>query len=167
MRTLNFLALSMLTLSVGLAGDHPIIISNDSPLKIEHDKWKQNDDQHLGSKIHDSVTRVAISSAGKALPPINFNHEMLTLDLNYGDLHLTVTTGANGQDPVLTINKSVKNDFQLQKNAFVSNDKSSTIDKKVTVLKANADQGVSDVLEPSRITICYGKPTPASLDECK
>lgn len=167
MRALNFVALSMLTLSVGLAADHPIIISNDSPLKIEHDQWKQNDDQHLGTNDHnDNVARVAISSAGKALPPINFKHEMLKLDLDYGNLHLTVTTGANGQDPVLTINKSFKNDFQRQNNRFVSNDSSSAI-ANVTVQKAGVKQDVAPVVWPSKITICYGTPDNTSVPECQ
>jgi len=169
MRMLNFLALSMLTLSVGLAADHPIIISNGSPLTIEHNSWKPIDDNHLGSSVTDTVTRVVIASNASPKPRrFDFNQEKLTLTLTYGTVNLTVTANDddNRQGIVVTTNKSFGHDFQRNGNQYVRDEPGAAI-AKVSVKQGNAPLATIDVTEPTKITICYGTPTGNSVTECK
>jgi len=172
MRTLNIFALSMLTLSVGLAADHPITISNDSPLTLGHDRWKPRDDHNLDSGITDTVRRVAIWSDGGGPWLLNFSGEPFTLDLDYGPTHLTVTAN-NGKAAVVTVDPqtSFHNHFTIKNNQYVSNNSSDSI-QSVIVTKAGVDQHApsaqpAGLKRPYKITICYGTPTSKSLPECK
>ncbi len=173
MHEFKLLTLAVLTLSVGLAADHPITISGGSPLTIEHDKWDPNppDDRHLGSTFHDFVTRVAVTTTNGASKPIVFSSEQLDIDLTYGGIHLTVTTDSKGQNPVLQLlgSTSFKKDFHPSANQFVSNIGASSIHiDTLTVKKAGVPQPL--ILAPDGhtvIVICYGQPDDSSLPECR
>jgi hypothetical protein len=168
MRMLNLFALSMLTLSVGLAADHPITISNDSPLTLGHDSWKPINDQQVSSSVTDTVRRVAVSSDTTGPWLLNFNGEAFTLDLDYGSTHLTVTAN-NGKAAVVTVdpNTSFQKHFDFKNNQYISKNPNATITN-VTVKKAGVDQHAPPAfLGANKITVCYGKPTSKSLPECK
>jgi hypothetical protein len=158
MRTLKFMALSMLTLAVGMAADHPITVSGGSPLRSEHDSWNQQDDHTLGTTVHgNTVTRVEVTSASGALPPIVFNGEMLELHLTYGAIHLTVTTDATGHDPVVKVDSktSLKKHFRRKDaTAFESVANAASI-QELTLQKAGASQDLGSVSGHTVIVIHY------------
>lgn len=171
MHAFKLMALSMLTLAVGLAADHPITISGGSPLTIEHDSWDPNppDDQHRGSTFRDYVTRVVIASDSGAIAPIEFKKERLELELTYGTIQLNVVTGRNGQDPVVTVDPktSFTKHFHPDGNKVVSNVDGPPV-QGLTVKKAGNPQTLLPA--PSGhtvIVICYGPPDGSSLPECQ
>jgi hypothetical protein len=158
MHTLKFLALSMLTLAVGLAADHPITISGGSPLRIEHDSWNRKDDHTLGTAVHgNTISRVEVTSASGALPPIVFNGEMLELHLTYGAIHLTVLTDPQGHDPIVKFDNktSLKKHFRKKDaTAFESVENAASV-QELTLRKAGAPQDLGSVSGHTVIVIHY------------
>ncbi len=157
MQLLKFMTLSMLTLAVGMAADHPIIISGGSPLRIQHDSWNPRDDQTLGTALHtNTVTRVEVKSdAGSSV--ITFSGEPLDLRLTYGPIHLTLTTDPHGHDPVLQVDQktSLKKHFRRKDDATFESVRSGDSIKGVTLLKAGADQHLDPVSGHTEIVIHY------------
>lgn len=158
MHTLKFLALSMLTLSVGIAADHPITIAGGSPLTIHHDSWNPQDDQTLGSAVHDNtVTRVEVTSASGSLPTIFFKGEQLELHLTYGAIQVTVTTDQNGHDPVVKVdsNTSLKKHFHKKDaNTFESVKQNASV-QGLTLRQGGADKPLGPVSGHTVIIIHY------------
>ncbi len=156
MRTLKFVALSMLTLAVGLAADHPITISGGSPLTVEHDSWKQKDDHTLGTAVKGTVTRIDVTSNGHVFDSIVFNGERLDLHLTYGAIQLAVTTDAQGRNPAVTVDSetSLKKHFSHQGNQFVSKQSGAAV-QGLTILKADADQTPSPIANHTVIVIHF------------
>jgi hypothetical protein len=158
MHTLKFLTLSMLTLAVGLAADHPITVSGGSPLRIEHDSWKHKDDHTLATSIHgNTVTRVEVTSASGTLPPIVFNGEMLELHLTYGAIHLTVMTDAQGHDPVVKVDSktSLKKHFRKKDAAAFESMENAASVQELTLQKAGTAQDLGSVSGHTVIVIHY------------
>lgn len=157
MHTLKFLALSALTLSVGLAADHPIIVSGGSPLRIEHDSWNRKDDHTLATTVHGKVNRVEVTSASGAVPPIVFNGEMLELHLTYGAIHLTVLTDPQGQDPVVKFDNktSLKKHFHRKDAAAYESVESAASVQDLVLKKAGASQDLGSVSGHTVIVIHY------------
>ena len=156
MHTLKFMALSMLTLSLGLAADHPIIISGGSPLTIEHDSWNQRDDQDLGTTVTGTVTRIDVTSNGKTFDPILFKGEQLELHLTFGAIQLTVVTDSAGQNPLVTFDSktSLKKHFSRKGNQYISKKNSSSI-QGFSILKVGADQTPSPISNHTQIVIHF------------
>jgi len=158
MRMLKFMSLWMLTLAVGMATDHPIIISGGSPLRIQHDSWNAQDDQTLATALHgNTVTRVEVKSDGGVAAPIVFNGEWLDLLLTYGTIHLTVTTDQNGHDPVVKVDKktSLKKHFHRTDDATFESVRSDGTIRGVTIRKAGANQQLGSVSGHTEIVIHY------------
>ena len=111
--------------------DHPITISNGSPLVLEHDSWDWDPRHHrrLGTAVHHAVTHVNVESKGLDLGSIPFNTEQLSIHLTYakasgGTLALDLVTLPNGTHPVLTVddNTSLADHFGRNGHRFVSNE---------------------------------------------
>jgi hypothetical protein len=156
MHMLRFLTLSMLTLAVGLAADHPIIISGGSPLVLDHDSWNQRDDQNLGSTASGTVTSIEVTSNGHAFPPIVFKGEALDLHLTYGSIQLTVATDGQGHNPLVAVDSktSFKKHFNHTGTQFVSKQKSASI-QGLRILKAGIDQTPGPISNHTVIVIHY------------
>jgi hypothetical protein len=128
--------------------DHPITISNGSPLMLDHDSWNWDteDDRHLGTTVHhNTVTLVTLTSNGNNVGSIPFNGEPLSIHVTYskasrGAIVLDVVTLPNGRDPVLTVdpNSSLSRDFTRNGTQFVSNDH-------VTITGLTIKKGAADV----------------------
>ncbi len=158
MHTLKFLALSVLTLSVGLAADHPIIISGGSPLRVEHDSWNRKDDHTLATSVHgNTVSRVEVTSASGTLPPIVFNGEQLELQLTYGAIHLTVLTDPQGHDPVVRFDSktSIEKHFRKKDAAAFESVESASSVQELVLKKSGASQDLGSVSGHTVITIHY------------
>ena len=140
MYTLKFLALSVLTLAVGLAADHPITISGGSPLTIEHDSWNEKDDQNLTSTVTGTVTRIDVTSNGKTFDPILFKGEQVELHLTYGAIQLAVITDSQGQSLLVTFDgkTSLKKHFNRNGHQFISKKDSGGI-QSLSILRVGAD----------------------------
>jgi hypothetical protein len=156
MHMLRFLTLSMLTLAVGLAADHPIIISGGSPLVLDHDSWNQRDDQNLGSTVPAAVTSIEVTSNGQAFPPIVFNGEALDMHLNYGTIQLTVVTDGQGHNLLVAVDSktSLKKHFSHKGTQFVSKQNGASL-QGLSILKAGADQTPSPISNHTVIVIHY------------
>jgi len=172
MRTLTFLGLSMLTLSLGLAADHPITISGGTPLTISHERWKAIDKHNVGSNLPpDHVHRVVVqgdTDTGHQAWKSDFQPgERLDLSLTYGTVQLTVAANhIAGQDIVVTTNKSFPDDFQQNGNDFVRNETGAKVTN-VTVKKNNNGLNIPPFSGHADITICYGTPDNKSPVECQ
>ena len=90
--------------------DHPITISNGSPLILEHDSWDWDPQRHrrVGTAVHDAVTSVSVTSNGRDFGSIPFTNEPLSIHLTYvktsgGTIGLSLVTLPNGTHPVLTV----------------------------------------------------------------
>ena len=175
MRTLKFMALSMLTLTVGLAADHPITIAGGSPLTISHEKWKSIDKHNLGSKLTYHVHRVVVQWT--TVPDTGHHSwwedfqqgERLDLSLTYGTVQLSVAANHDntGQSIVVTTtNKSFPDDFQPNGNDYVRDEPGAKVTN-VTVKKNNNDLGVPPFSGHTQITFCYGTPDKKSPTECQ
>ena len=140
MYTLKFLALSVLTMAVGLAADHPITISGGSPLTIEHDSWNEKDDQNLTSAVTGTVTRIDVTSNGKTFDPILFKGEQVELHLSYGAIQLAVITDSQGQSLLVTFDgkTSLKKHFNRNGHQFISKKDSGGI-QGLSILRVGAD----------------------------
>ena len=110
--------------------DHPITISNGSPLILEHDSWDWDPQHHrrLGTAVHDAVTGVKVTSDGQDLGSVPFNNEQLSIHLTYsktsgGTIGLDLVTLPDGTHPVLSVdvNSSLASDFSRNGHRFVSN----------------------------------------------
>ncbi len=126
--------------------DHPITISNGSPLIIEHDRWEWDPRHHrrLGTALHDAVTRVKVASKGRDLASIPLNSEQLSIHLTYakasgGTIALDLVTLPNGTHPVLTVddNTSLADHFGRDGHRFISNEHVSITG--LTIKKGAAD----------------------------
>ena|ERR1017187_6393728 len=173
MHKLNLLVLSMLTLSVGLAADHPITISGGSPLTISHESWKSIDKHNLGSNLLEHVHRVVVqwdTDTGHHSWKKDFQQgERLDVSLTYGTVQLSVAANHDnaGQSIVVTsTNKSFPDDFQQNGNDFVRNETGATV-ANVTVKKNNNDLNVPPFSGHADIKICYGTPDNKSPVECQ
>ena len=157
MHTLKFIALSLLTISVGLAADHPITIAGGSPLRIEHDSWHRQDDHTLGTSVHGMVRSVEITSASGVLPPIVFNGEQLELHLTFGAIHLTVITDPQGHDPVVRFDNktSLKKHFRKKDaTAFESVESAASV-QELVLNKGGVSQDVGSISGHTVIVIHY------------
>jgi hypothetical protein len=154
MYTLKFLALSMLTMAVGLAADHPITISAGSPLTIEHDSWNQKDDQNLASAATGTVTRIEVTSNGKTFDPILFKGEQVELHLTCGAIQLAVITDSQGQNPLVTFDSktSLKKHFNHNGNQFISKKNGGAI-QSLSILRVGADVTPSPISNHTVIVI--------------
>jgi hypothetical protein len=168
MHTLKFMALSMLTLAVGLAADHPITIAGGSPITMEHDNWYRINDHNLGSNIKDIATKVVIASEASTTPTtIPLDGEKLKLTFGYGTDKLTVKANhKNGKEVVVTTKKSLANDFQQNNHQYVRDEPGASITN-VAVQKGTASPTPVPVSGHTKITICYGAPDGSSVAECK
>ena len=156
MHTLKFLALSMLTLSVSLAADHPITISGGSPLVFDHDSWQQRDDHDLGSAVAGTVTGIDVTSNGHAFPRIVFKGEQLELHLRYGTIQVTVATDSEGHNAIVTVDNStsLKKHFSHKGTQFVSKQNGASI-QDLSILKAGVDQAPSPITKHTEIVIHF------------
>jgi len=156
MHTLKFLGLAALTLSVGLAADHPIIISGGSPLTIEHDSWNQKDDQNLTSAVTGTVTRIEVTSNGKTFDPIPFKGEQVELRLTYGAIQLAVITDSQGQNPLVTFDAktSLKKHFNHSGNKFISRKDSGGIEG-LSILRVGTDVTPGPISNHTMIVIHF------------
>ena len=111
--------------------DHPITISNGSPLILEHDSWDWDPQRHrrVGTAVHDAVTSVSVTSNGRDFGSIPFTNEPLSIHLTYvktsgGTIGLSLVTLPNGTHPVLTVDdkSSLAGDFGRNGHQFVSNE---------------------------------------------
>jgi hypothetical protein len=155
---LNLMTLSLLTLAVGLAADHPIIISGGSPLRIQHDNWNPMDDQTLGTILHtNTVTRIEVKSSSGTPDPIVFNSEQVELRFTYGGILVTVTTDQNGHDPLVAVDQktSFKKHFRRKDPATFESVKANASIQGLTVLKAGIDQHLGVVTGHTEIVIHY------------
>jgi hypothetical protein len=158
MHTLKFMALSMLTLAVGLAADHPITIAGGSPLRVEHDSWHRKDDRTLATSVHgNTVSRVEVTSASGTLPPIVFNGEQLELHLTYGAIQLTVLTDPQGHDPVVRFDDktSLKKHFRKKDSAAFESVESAASVQDLVLKKCGASQDLGAVSGHTVIVIHY------------
>ena len=136
--------------------DHPITISNGSPLELDHDSWDQKDDHNLGTTVAgNTVTHIDGTTNGKAFGPIDVKGQTLDLHLTYGTITLTVTVDQHGQ-PVVTVdsNTSLTKHFRRNGNTFVSEDKSSSI-QGLAIIVAGKDQAPSHIGNRTVIGIHY------------
>jgi hypothetical protein len=156
MRTLKFVALSVLTLAVGLAADHPITVSGGSPLILDHDSWDRKDDYTLGTTVPgNTVTYIDGTTDGRPFGPIDVKGQPLNLSLTFGAIKLTVTIDQHGQ-PVVAVdsNTSLSNDFTRNGNQFVSNDTKSSI-QGLAIIVAGVDKTPSPIANHTVIRIHY------------
>ena len=146
----------MLTLSVGLAADHPIIISGGSPLVLEHDSWHQRDNQDLGTDIDGTVTSIEVTSNGQAFPAIAFKSEQIEVHLTYGTIQVSVATDGEGHHPIVTVDSStsLKKHFSRKGAQFVSKQSSASI-QGLSILKAGVEQAPSPISGHTVIVIHY------------
>ncbi len=156
MHALKFPALLMLALAVGMAADHPIIISGGSPLRIQHDSWDQKDDQTLASSFHGTVTSVEVKS-DKGTQFIMFTGQQLDLRLAFGKIGVSVLTDANGHDPVLKVDAktSLQKHFQRTDPATFESHEANAAIRNVTLLKGGADQRIPRVGGHTEVVIHY------------
>ncbi len=158
MRMLKFMVLSALTLAVGLAADHPLIISGGSPLRIQHDSWAPQDDQTLASAAKGgTVTRVEISTNAGSVETIFFNGEKLELSLSYGSIGVTVTTDDKGHNPVLKLDSktSLKQHFHKVDDATFESVSAKGSFKNLTLTKGGTAQKLGKITGHTEITVHY------------